>query len=252
MQKYLPLYIKLSVCTLQKTTGTIKNFQRSQFGLKFQRLELHLSSCTSQASRHAAESRNSSDVCICYKCTVAYHDSRCGLTSWEKPQANLRARLFRLIQHAWIPLETAVVFFAGRITDSPLLLGFALVIPATSLTCTPGELRIGIVRNVLNKRQTSRRSFAFPASCRLGRQENSDRLKNTFHASSPEPRPQLAGSPCSSAPAIHIYCEFSTQVPTTTDSTAASAGSVLYCLVLCCRELQFPPEAVRGIWGWGG
>lgn len=137
--------------------------------------------------------------------------------------------------------DSAVVFFAGRITDSPLLLGFPLVIPATSLTCTPGELRIGIVRNVPNKRQTSRRSFAFPASCRLGRQENSDRLKNTFHAPSPEPRPQLAGSPCSSAPAIHIYCEFSTQVPTTADSTAALAGSVLYCLVLCCRELQPPP-----------
>lgn len=146
------------------------------------------SSYTSQASRHAAESRNSSDVCFRYKQRSCLSRLPLWFTSWEKPQANLRhgsSNLFSTLEYCWRLLRRFLDWSEHRLSTAPRI---SSGITATSLTCTPGELRIGIVSNVPNKQQTSHCPFAFPASCRLGRQENSDRLKNTFHAPSPEPR----------------------------------------------------------------
>lgn len=62
------------------------------------------SSYTSQASRRAAESRNSSDVCLCYKQRSCLSRLPLWFTSWEKPQANLRhssSNLFSTLEYCW-------------------------------------------------------------------------------------------------------------------------------------------------------
>lgn len=181
-------YIKLSVWTFQKTTGAIKSFQRSQFGLKFHRLELHR---VTPHQHHAvlpkAETPRTSVFAT--NSAVAYHDSRCGLHHGEKPQANLRrgsSNLFSTLEYCWRLFCRFLHWSEHRLSTAPRI---SSGITATPLTCTPaGELRFGIVSNVPNKQRTSHCSSAFPASCRPGRQENSERLKNTFHAPSPEPR----------------------------------------------------------------
>lgn len=118
---------------------------------------------------------------------VAYHDSRCGLHHGK----NLKQICGTALQTYSARLNTAGDSYSfSSLVGTPTVYRSSSGITATPLTCTPaGELRIGIVSNVPNKQQTSHCSFAFPASCRPGRQENSDLLKNTVHAPSPEPRP---------------------------------------------------------------
>lgn len=239
-------YIKLSMWTFQKTTGTIKSFQRSQCGLKFHRLESHR---VTPPKHHAvlpkAETPRTSVFAT--NSAVAYHDSRCGSHHAKKPQANLRhgsSNLFSTLEYCRRLFRRFLHWSEHRLSPAPRT---SSGITAAPLTCTPaGEWRIGIVSNVPNKQQTWHCSFAFPASCRLGRQENSERLKNTFHAPSPEPRANSEAHLALRRQPSTFTVSFQPKFWPPPIPPPPRPGSVLYRLVLCCRELQFPPEAVRG------
>lgn len=244
-------YIKLSVWTFQKTTGAIKSFQRSQFGLKFHRLELHwVTSPKHHAMLPKAETPPTSVFAT--NSAVAYHDSRCGVTSWEKPRANLRhgsSNLFSTLEYCWRLFCRFLHWSEHRLSTAPRI----------SLRYHSHSSHLHSSRWVTHRHRQQRSKQAanvalflrIPSQLQAGKARKQRAAEKHFSRSVSRATSQLRGSPCSSAAAIYIYWVFNRS----SDHRRFHRRLGRECIVSPCFVLQrvaIPPRSGAGISGWGG